>query len=262
MDGIWTLTLAFSLPLAKAAKKLSPKWPSGSILGTHTLTSAIGILVINFLFLVFGLSALWHQDWFQCRKWDSTDVSVVTDIGDNYETSVIFIISGYQYIASAAAFNFGYTFRKNWFKNYIFVFFFLLWTAFQLGVTLSASSFSCLFRLNCDNEHVVRSVTTTEPEAIKNIYNTTVMPMSFRAGLVVLMFFNLICVCAWDYYVVNTFLPRFRKKLGMSDNSQHAGIESRFLKEDIVSDSSKADVVNGFMDKSVEKAEGARIEMA
>ena len=75
IDGIWTVTMAFSLPLAKAAKKLSFKRPTASILGPHTLSSACGILAINFLFLVFGLVALFHQDWFQCRKWESRDVS-------------------------------------------------------------------------------------------------------------------------------------------------------------------------------------------
>jgi cation-transporting ATPase 13A3/4/5 len=215
MDGIWTITMSFSLPLAQAAKKLSPKRPTASILGPHTLASACGVLGINFLFLVIGLLALYSQDWFQCRKWGSTDVSNVLTIGDNYETSVIFIISGYQYIASAAAFNFGYTFRANWFRNYIFVFFFALWTALQFGATLSASNLSCIWRLNCDNDHAVRFVTGTEPEAIYNPWNTTVMPMEFRWILFVLMVVNLILVCAWDYFVVNnaTFVTKVLRRL-------------------------------------------------
>ncbi len=57
-------------------------------------------------------------------------------IGDNYETSVIFIVSGYQYISLAAAFNFGSSFQQNWFCSYVFVFLFLLFTAIQFGMTL------------------------------------------------------------------------------------------------------------------------------
>jgi len=62
---------------------------------------------------------LFKQDWFQCRMWISENM---TDfyLGDNYESSVIFIITGYQYISSAAAFNFGYTWRRSWWSNYIF----------------------------------------------------------------------------------------------------------------------------------------------
>lgn len=145
-----------------------------------------------------------------------TDVSNVLTIGDNYETSVIFIISGYQYIASAAAFNFGYTFRANWFKNFVFVFLFSLWTASQFGATLSASSFSCIWRLNCDNDHVVRWVTSTEPEPIYNNWNTTVMPVGFRWILFALMLANLFLVCAWDYWVVNSLLYKVGGKFNLS----------------------------------------------
>lgn len=164
----------------------------------------------------------------QCNVWSNpwsfnfshlfvlTDVSNVLTIGDNYETSVIFIISGYQYIASAAAFNFGYTFRANWFKNFVFVFLFSLWTASQFGATLSASSFSCIWRLNCDNDHVVRWVTSTEPEPIYNNWNTTVMPVGFRWILFALMLANLFLVCAWDYWVVNSLLYKVGGKFNLS----------------------------------------------
>lgn len=218
--------MAFSLPLAQAAKKLSPKRGTASILGPHTLASACGILGINILFLVFGLLALNAQSWYQCRKWDSTDVSNVLTIGDNYETSVIFIISGYQYISSAAAFNFGYTFRANWFRNYVFVFFFALWTAMQFGATLSASNFSCIWRLNCDNDHVVRSVTSTEPEPMNNNWNTTVMPVEFRWILFVLMVVNLILICAWDYWVVNSFLNSFLSKFSSVPQASQRATDS------------------------------------
>lgn len=226
MDGLWTITMAFSLPLAKAASKLSPLRPTASILGPYTLLSACGILAINFLFLVFALLALGRQDWYQCRKWDSDDVSNVLTIGDNYETSVIFIVSGFQYMSTAAAYNFGYSFRANWFRNYVFLFFFSLWTAFQFAATLSYTNFSCIWRLNCDNDHVVRSVTSTEPEAINNNFNTTVMPLEFRGILVELMLANLILNCAWDYFVVNMALRKCGSEmLGTADDSQHVGVK-------------------------------------
>lgn len=152
LDGIWSITLAFSLPLSKAAKRLSPIRPTASLLGRHTLYSACGLLVLNFLFLVIALLALFSQDWFQCRKWGSSDVSNILIIGDNYESSVIFIVGGYQYTATAIALNFGYSFRQNWWKNYVFVFFAILWTAFVFVMTIYPSKFSCIWRVNCDNE--------------------------------------------------------------------------------------------------------------
>ncbi|KAL3775476.1 hypothetical protein ACHAW5_005527 [Stephanodiscus triporus] len=227
MDGIWTTSMAFSLPLAKAAKELSAMRPTASILGLHTISSACGILAINFVFLVIALIALWVQDWYQCRKWDSTDVSNVTNIVDNYESSVIFIVSGYQYISSAAAFNFGYSFRENWFRNYVFAFLFILFTSMQFGMTLSAGNFSCIWRVNCDNDHAVRSVTSSKPEPINNVYSTTVMPAEFRWLLVGLMVANLILNCAWDYYVVNKAICR-RDGKKLEKGSQHADLGVKY----------------------------------
>ena len=203
MDGIWVSCMSFTLPLAKAAKNLSKLRPTASVLGPNTMLSYCGTLAINFVFLVIALAALFAQDWFQCRKWDSNDVSNVTTIGDNYETSVIFIVSGYQYISSAAAFNFGYSFRQNWFRNYFFVLLFLLFTGMQFGMTLTAGNFSCIWRVNCDNDHAVRIVTDPIPMAINNIFSTTVMPVAFRWLLVVLMVANLVIICVWNFFIVN-----------------------------------------------------------
>jgi magnesium-transporting ATPase (P-type) len=68
MDGLWTISLAFTLPLAMAAKKLSPNRPTSSLLNWNTLASALGVLFLNFVFTVISLFYLWSQPWFQCRK--------------------------------------------------------------------------------------------------------------------------------------------------------------------------------------------------
>ena len=68
MDGIWTIPLAFTLPLAKPAAKLSATRPTASLLGPQTLSSFLGVLVINFLFTVGSLFYLFHQEFYQCRK--------------------------------------------------------------------------------------------------------------------------------------------------------------------------------------------------
>jgi predicted P-type ATPase len=202
MDGFWVVSMAFSLPLAKAAKKLSPERPTASLLGPHTMFSACGVLALNFAFMIISLSALFHQDWYHCRKWDSTDVSDVNNIGDNYEAQTLFIVTGYQYINSAMAFNFGYTFRSAWIKNYVFVILALGWTIIQFYITLVPGKLSCFFRVNCSNENVVRGV-TSGPIPIKNYFNTTIMPMSFRWILVSIMVSNTIAIMGYEYFIVN-----------------------------------------------------------
>jgi magnesium-transporting ATPase (P-type) len=151
-DGIWSITMAFSLLLAKAAAKLGPRRPSSSLFGTETLASICGILAINFLYLVMALIALWNSEWFPCRKFDIGNMAALLSIGDNYESSVLFIVGGFQFISSAMALNFGYTFRQSWWKNYVFIFFSLLWCVFLLLMTVYPSKFSCIFRVNCSNE--------------------------------------------------------------------------------------------------------------
>lgn len=90
-DGIWSITLAFNLPLSKAARRLSLICPTASLLGRHSLYSACGLIVWNFSFLVIALLTLFNQDWFQCRKWNCEDVSNSLIIGDNYESLVLFL---------------------------------------------------------------------------------------------------------------------------------------------------------------------------
>jgi hypothetical protein len=114
--------------------------------------SVCGILSWNFLYLMIAMVTLFHQDWFQCRKWNSDDVSNVLTIGDNFESSVLFIVGGSQYISSAMVLNFGYTFRQGWWRNYVFVVLSITWLLFIFVMTIYPSSFSCIWRVNCDNE--------------------------------------------------------------------------------------------------------------
>jgi magnesium-transporting ATPase (P-type) len=151
-DVVWSLTLTFSLPLARAATKLTPRRPTASLLGKETIFSVCGILVWNILYLIIAMTALWNQDWFQCRKWGQQTVVSFQSIGDSYESSVIFIMIGFQGIASAMSLNFGYSFRKGWLNNYVFVFFSCTWMLFQFIIALYPSNFSCIWRVNCSNE--------------------------------------------------------------------------------------------------------------
>lgn len=81
MDAIWMITMAFTLPRAKANKKLSPARPTASLLGAHTMSSYLGILLINFLAMVVGLVALNQQSWYSCRKWVLDDISYILVLG-------------------------------------------------------------------------------------------------------------------------------------------------------------------------------------
>jgi len=157
---------------------------------TDTMASALGVLCIHYLFTVIALMVLFHQDWFQCRKWKGQDVSNVLVIGDNYETETLFLISGFQYITSAITYNFGYEWRRGFFNNTPLVGMLAFFTFLHFYVTLIPGRISCIFRVNCDNEHVVRSVTAFDEFAIQNDQHTTLMPRGYRVILLFLMILN------------------------------------------------------------------------
>lgn len=211
MDALWTVSLAFALPLSRAATKLSPTRPTASILGLITVSSACGILLINFCFQIGALGYLWNQDWFACRKWDSNDLSNVLVIGDNYETEVLFLVGGFQYIHSAAAFNFGFEFRRNWFNNYVLVTLVTGFSIIMIYITLVPGDLSCVYRVNCVNENVRISV-TDDKFPIQNPFNTTIMPDYFQRGLIGLMISNAVINSAYEYFVVNGIRRHYAAK--------------------------------------------------
>jgi len=210
MDGLWVVSMAFSLPFARASTTLADERPPSSLLGTHVFSSFLGVLIINFAFLCISLNELNKQDWYQCRKWEPGSIADANLIGDNYESSVIFLITGAQYFTSAMAYNFGFRFRQSWLTNWKFVLLLCAWIPIHWYITLVPSQLSCLFRINCEdpgpwNDNVdnrLRAATTDEVYDIVNGWHTTVMPYSFRWLIVGLIIANAAAIMLWEYAIV------------------------------------------------------------
>eukprot|EP00300_Choanocystis_sp_HF-7_P043350 c992_g1_i1.p1 GENE.c992_g1_i1~~c992_g1_i1.p1 ORF type:complete len:848 (+),score=182.19 c992_g1_i1:382-2925(+) len=203
MDGLWVVTFAFSLPYSHASKTLASARPPSSLLGAYTLSSVFGTQLIHLLFVVLALSLLWHEDWFKCRKWQPGDISNVLVIGDNYESSVLFLVSGAQYISTAMAFNFGLKHRSPWLYNYRLWALVVLFTTIHFHMTLVPSKLSCLVRVNCEAENVVPGAVSRDLLPIQNPFNTTVMPLAFRIKLIFVMVANAIAVMSWERLIIN-----------------------------------------------------------
>jgi len=206
------ISMAFSLPLAKAHEKLYRRRPTSSILGCRTLCSVIGILAINVSCTVIALASLWNAPFFKCRRWDSTDISNSFTIGDNYESTVLFLVTGYQYISSAMAFNFGFNHRRPWIRNWIFVSLVIGYSVIHFTVTLYPSSLSCFWRINCDNRYITMALSVQEA-TINNPYHTTVMPIYFRWALLGIMTGNAALIVSWEYFIVNKIGTWLRETL-------------------------------------------------
>jgi hypothetical protein len=146
------ITMVFSLPLSKAAPKLGVRRPKSSLLCLETVLGVGGHLMWNYVFLAIAFAALWQQDWFQCRKWKQDDVGNFTAVGDSYESTMLFLVTVFQTIATAMSMNFGYDFREAWYKNYALVCLSSTWMLVVFIIVLYPSTFSCIFRVNCTNE--------------------------------------------------------------------------------------------------------------
>jgi len=217
IDGVWSIGLGFTLPLSKPAAVMAPTRPTSSLLGSQTMFSALGVLFIHYIFYFTTLNVLFSSDWYDCRRWEKDDISNTLWIGDNYETETMFLVIGGQFISTAITYNFGYEWRGNWFSNVKFVGFVIAMAVLHLYVLLVPGYVSCLFRVNCDNENVLRSIAQWELVPLQNHWNTTVMPTGYRYTLFVIIACNTACVVLWDYLVVNGTRKRLAKKKHMHD---------------------------------------------
>jgi hypothetical protein len=71
---------------------------------------------------------------------------------------------------------------------------------------------SCFWRVNCENDHVLYSAAIGRVLPIQNPFHTTVMPVSYRWILVILMISNTFANIFWEYFVVNGTRRRLGKK--------------------------------------------------
>lgn len=177
MDCFWVISMAFTLPFAKAADKLAPSRLTSSLFSAHTLTSFLGIIVINFLFLVLAWGVLSQQDFYQCRKWEDSIIQLFS-IGDNNETTVIFLVASFQFVLSAIPLNFGFEHRASFFRNWLFVSFVVIWVVIHFTVILYPSRLSCFFRVNCENKNVYRGAVFDFTLPIQNPWHHTMMPFT------------------------------------------------------------------------------------
>jgi len=120
------------------------------------------------------------------------------------------------------AFNFGYEFRQAWWRNYWFLLAAGTFTFLHFYVTLVPGELSCFWRVNCDNENVVNSVTTREKVPIQNPFNTTIMPEHFRVKILFIIIANTIAIMSYEYFVVNGLRLKWarQKRAGATQKGQ------------------------------------------
>ncbi|CAO0791257.1 unnamed protein product [Mucor circinelloides] len=219
VDVLITVLLTWAVSQSRAATRLEAQRPTARLLGPQTLASGMGLVAINWLFLIGAFVMLFKQPWFLCNEFDSSavDMSKWYLLADNYEGEVLALVCLFQFINNAAVFNFGYKFRKAFYRNYTLVF---LWLAYLIMVShwmlADPNQFGCLFRFNCGTKEVLEQIDYAPPPTYVDQYNTplghNVMPPEFRWKLWGLCVGNMAAALMYERLVVlgpvHTFLAK------------------------------------------------------
>ncbi|KAI9260854.1 hypothetical protein EDC94DRAFT_129350 [Helicostylum pulchrum] len=208
IDVFITVLLTWAVSQSQAATHLEPERPTARLLGPQTLASGMGLVLINWLFLIGSFTFLFQQDWFRCNEFDSAavDISKWWLLADNYEAEVLALVCLFQFINNAAVFNYGYKFRQAFWKNYVLVFLWLLYLAVVSSWLLAdPNEFGCMMRFQCGTKEVLEQLGYNNPPSVEP-YNTplghNVMPTDFRWKLWGLCIGNCLAALAYEKFVV------------------------------------------------------------
>jgi cation-transporting ATPase 13A3/4/5 len=226
VDGFVTVTMMASIALARPAQDLSPTRPTAKLLGAQTIVSAVSQVFFNSLTLIIAICMLFRQTWYKCNEFEASAIDSAKWwlLGDNYEAEIIGLVCLYQFVNSAAVFNFGHRYRASWWRNYPLVFCYVVYMAIIFVLTLAnPNSFSCIFRVNCGTSSVLvaEPLNYSTPSWYIQDYNNpighNVMPMDFRWKLFALCICNCLINLLIEYFVILKF-DNIYKWMGFNDN--------------------------------------------
>ncbi|CEG75750.1 hypothetical protein RMATCC62417_10742 [Rhizopus microsporus] len=221
IDAFITVFCSFAVTQAGAARKLSSHRPTARILGPEVLLSVLGTLWINAWFLIGAFIWLYTKDdFFRCREWDARaiDNSKWWLLGDSFEADILTFITLYQFVNSAFIFNYGYIFRRSWYRNYFLIFVWALFVAIVSYWELAdPNRFGCLMRVNCGNPDVLVSLGYPRPDFYIEPYNNplghNVLPRYFRYQLWAYSIGNMLAVNIWErFFILGPIRQWLRKK--------------------------------------------------
>lgn len=116
VDLVITTSVAVLMGYSGAYHKLVPQRPPGSLVKPSNLLSIIAQILLVIIFQISAFLYLHFQPWYK-----PAPKNLDADNTHCWETTVIFLVSTYQYIASAFVFSKGPPFREPIYKNVPFL---------------------------------------------------------------------------------------------------------------------------------------------
>ncbi|KAJ1927681.1 hypothetical protein IWQ60_002737, partial [Tieghemiomyces parasiticus] len=209
VDAVITMGMTACISLSTAAPRLAPRRPTARLLGPETLSSTVGVVLINWIYLIGGYVWLYAQPWFRCHEFDArgVDISKWWLLGDNYESAYLAFLTMYQFVNNGAIYNFGFLYRRSWWRNYALV---TVWAGFIAAMSFihlaDPNILGCFFRLNCGNPNVLRELGYTPPSVHIETYNVNqghnVFPRHARWVLWGYSMANIVTALVWEKFIV------------------------------------------------------------
>ena len=208
VDGC-TVPISWALTMASPAQELSRSRPTARLLGVETISSVVGQIFINVIFMLIALYGLYQQKFFVCSEFDGSfvDLRKWWELADNYEGALIGFILIFQIINAACAFNIGNKYRAGFWKNKVFI---VIYSAAALLLTIlmltDPNPVGCMFHINCGTKEALQNlgynVWFKLPEKYFNPVGHNVFPPYFRWILFLIAMLNLAAVLVWEGIVI------------------------------------------------------------
>jgi cation-transporting ATPase 13A3/4/5 len=204
-----TIPLSWGISSALPARKLVESRPTARLLGFETVSSVVGQLFIDIIFMIAAISALTQQDFYKCHAFSPLNVDMTRwwELADNYEASLISIFIIFQIFSAAAAINIGSRYRQGSFKNWTFVAIYIVCTCFICYIILAdPNPIGCLFRINCGTKESLLSLGYTvnfnAPAVYHSEFGHNVFPRHFRNWILGVCALNLFVLLLWEGLVI------------------------------------------------------------
>lgn len=173
--------------------------------GFETILSVLGQIFINLLVLCVAVIVLFQQPFFVCREFDSryVDLRKWWEMADNYEGAMIGILTCFQIMHAACAFNLGSKYRQGFFKNKTFLMVYAaMFTLLSCVLLLDPNPLGCIFHMNCGTSNVLSqlgyNVWWSTPSIYYSSIGHNVFPMYFRLIIWLITILNLVAVMIWE----------------------------------------------------------------
>ena len=165
----------------------------------------VGQIVINLIILFIAVDVLSKQPFFVCNEFDSryVDLRKWWEMADNYEGAMLGILTSFQIMHAACAFNIGAKYRQGFLRNKIFIAVYCSMFALLSAVLLSnPNPLGCVFHINCGTTSILNQlgykVWWDAPSTYSSSIGHNVFPVYFRVVIWFITIFNLVAVLLWE----------------------------------------------------------------